>query len=89
MKIRIEKPTPEKLAQLNVRTWPIWTKEVSEFPWTYDSAETCYILEGRAIITPDRGEPVEITAGDLVEFPQGLACRWKITQPIKKHYSFD
>ena len=39
-------PAEERLAELNVRQWPIWTCEPSEFPWSYDERETCYILEG-------------------------------------------
>ncbi len=81
-------PTPDRLAALNVSTWPIWTKEVSKFPWTYDEAETCYILDGEVTVTPDGGDPVTIRKGDLVVFPAGMCCTWRITQPIRKHYQF-
>ena len=89
MNIIVEKPTPEKPAQLGVRSWPIWTKEVSEFPWYYDSSETCYILEKQVLVTPDGGESVEINAGDLVVFPKGMSCRRRITKAIRKHYQFE
>ena len=88
MKIKIEKPTDEKLEQLGVKSWPIWTKEVSEFPWYYDDKETCLVLEGQVVVTPKGGEPVEINAGDFVEFPAGMSCVWKITKDIRKHYNF-
>ena len=40
--IKVERqPSPERLQELGVKTWPIWTKEASEFPWTYDEPETC------------------------------------------------
>lgn len=39
-------PSDAELQNLGVKSWPIWTKEVSTFPWTYDQAETCYLLEG-------------------------------------------
>lgn len=81
-------PTPDRLAALDVYNWPIWTKQVSEFPWTYDEAETCYILEGEVTVTPKDGEPVTIRKGDLVTFSAGLACTWNITQAIRKHYKF-
>jgi uncharacterized cupin superfamily protein len=87
--IEIERlPSEERLQALGVTDWPIWTKEVSEFPWHYDATEVCYILEGRVIVTPDGGEPVEIQQGDLVTLPQGMSCRWKITADIRKHYDF-
>lgn len=89
-KIELERrPGEARLAALGVRQWEIWTKEVSEFPWSYDSAETCFFLEGRVVVTPDGGEPVEIGAGDLVTFPRGLACTWKVLAPVRKHYLFE
>ena len=81
--------TPAKLDVLYVDEWPIWKKEVSEFDWEYDQTETCYIVEGEAIVTPDGGEAVTITAGDLVTFPKGMKCAWEITADIEKHYKFD
>ena len=86
--IIVEKPTNEKLEELGVSGWPIWEKEISKFSWTYDSQETCYILEGRATVEPEDGEGVEFSAGDFVTFPEGLRCIWNITSPIKKHYKF-
>ncbi|MBD2459980.1 cupin domain-containing protein [Oscillatoria sp. FACHB-1407] len=90
MTIQIERePTPERLAELGVKQWSIWTKEVSEFPWSYDAQETCYFLEGDVIVTPQGGEPVRMGKGDLVTFPSGMSCTWNILQPVKKHYCFD
>ena len=88
MKIKVEKPTEEKLENLGVKNWPIWTKEASEFHWHYDDKERCLILEGQVYVTPKGGDPVEINAGDFVEFPQGMECVWKITKDIRKHYNF-
>ena len=81
-------PSPEKLSQLGILNWPIWTKEVSEFPWTYDAAETCYFLEGEVIVTPEGGTPVKVGHGDLVTFPAGMSCTWIILHQVKKHYRF-
>jgi len=78
--------TPIKLDTLAVDSWPIWSKEISIFDWHYDQNETCYILEGEAIITPENGEAVTIAEGDLVSFSQGLDCQWNITADIKKHF---
>jgi uncharacterized protein len=87
--IKIERqPSQERLNQLGVSKWSIWTKEVSEFPWTYDEAETCYFLEGDVIVTPDGGQPVQVGKGDLVTFPAGMSCTWNITQDVRKHYRF-
>lgn len=88
MHIEQQRPDPATLERLGVRNWPIWQKEVSKFPWTYDAAETCYILAGEVLVTPDGGAPVTIQTGDLVTFPAGLSCTWNITVPIRKHYRF-
>ncbi|MEM9162051.1 MAG: cupin domain-containing protein [Cyanobacteria bacterium P01_F01_bin.4] len=76
------------LAALGVEQWPIWEKEISEFPWTYEEAETCYFLAGEVVVTPTHGEPVTMGKGDLVTFPAGMACTWQIRQPVRKHYRF-
>ncbi len=86
--ITVEKPDEDRLNREGVFGWPVWEKEVSEFPWEYDMQEVCYIIQGRAIITPESGSPVEIAPGDLVTFPAGMKCRWRITEPIRKHYDF-
>lgn len=86
-KILIEKDaSPIKLEVMHVDQWDLWEKEVSRFPWAYDVTETCYVLEGEAVVIPDDGDPVTISAGDLVTFMAGLSCVWEIKKPIRKHY---
>ena len=75
-------------AELKIAHWPIWEKSTSTFPWTYDSSETCFLIAGEVTVTPDRGEPVTISAGDLAIFPAGMSCTWCITQNLRKHYHF-
>ena len=87
--IKIERnPDQGRLQGLGVLNWPIWTKEVSEFPWSYDEQETCYFLEGDVVVTPEGGEPVKMGKGDLVTFPAGMSCTWQIGKDVKKHYQF-
>lgn len=78
--------TPVKLDVLFVEDWPVWSKDITEFEWTYEQKETCYIVEGKAIITTEDGENLTIESGDMVFFPQGLKCVWKIIEPVEKHY---
>jgi uncharacterized cupin superfamily protein len=84
----IRQPSQEALEELGVFRWGIWTKEVSEFPWVYEAEETCYFLEGDVIVTPEGGESVRIGKGDLVTFPLGMVCTWKILDAVRKHYRF-
>jgi uncharacterized cupin superfamily protein len=39
-------------------------------------------------VTLGRGEPVEFGQGDLVIFPRGLSCTWKVLKTVRKHYDF-
>jgi len=82
-------PDADKLGALGVSTWPIRDCEVSEFPWTYDSMETCYLLEGEVVVTSDGGSAIPIKAGDLLIFPAGMSCRWNVLHAVRKHYRFD
>ncbi len=89
MEITVDKnPDKKKLESMGIKKWSIWEETVSEFPWYYQEAEKCYILEGKVIVTPDGGSPIEIEAGDLVTFPQGMSCNWKILKDVRKHYKF-
>jgi uncharacterized cupin superfamily protein len=81
-------PVPAKLEVMGIFDWPIWEKEASTFPWTYDTDETCYLLAGQVTVTPDGGEPVTFGKGDLVTFPAGMSCTWEIHADVKKHYKF-
>lgn len=81
-------PDDRQLDEMGVRGWPIWEKETSEFPWFYDSEETCYFLEGDVVVTPDGCDQIEMGKGDLVTFPQGMSCTWNIRSAVKKHYKF-
>jgi len=87
MEIKIEKPDEKRLEELGVKNWPIWEKEVSEFDWYYDTNETCYFLEGKVEVTTEDGKKIIVRKGDLVTFPKGLKCRWKVIEPVKKHYN--
>ncbi len=87
MKVKVEKnPSEKRLENLGVYEWPIWQKETSEFDWFYDEQESCYIIEGKAEVETPEGT-VSFEKGDLVTFPQGLNCEWKIIEDIKKHYT--
>ncbi len=87
MKVKIEKLPDEKITELGIKAWPIWTCEVSEFDWEYGEKESCLLLEGEVEVSSEF-ESVQFSAGDYVVFPKGLKCRWKVTRPVRKHYSF-
>ena len=88
-KITVEhNPSQERLDALGILHCPTWSKEPSNFPWTYSEQETAYVLEGEVNVTPNVGEPVNFGKGDLVIFPSGLSCTWHVKKALKKHYKF-
>ena len=84
----VREPEEERLEEMGVRSWPIWEKGTSEFPWKYDQEETCFFLEGEVVVTPEGGDPVSMGKGDLVTFPVGMVCTWEVRKPVRKHYRF-
>ena len=87
MKISIYKPSEKEINEKEVRSWPIWSCDVAEFDWEYDQKESCLLLEGEVEVSYDNGA-VKFGAGDFVVFPRGLKCRWKVTKPVRKYYTF-
>lgn len=86
-KISIRKMSPEEVENNGISSWPIWTKEVSRFDWTYSGDEECYIIEGEFSVETDEGV-VHVKPGDFVTFRDGLECIWDIKVPVKKYYNF-
>ena len=86
-KVIIEKLQEKDIAERGIRSWPVWTKEISRFDWFYDGDEECLILEGEVTVETAEGN-YTVKAGDFVTFKQGLKCVWNVKKPIRKHYNF-
>jgi len=87
MKIEVRKPERSELVEKGILSWPIWTCKPSEFDWSYTDRETCYILEGKVTVQTNEGS-VTFGKGDLVVFPEGLFCVWRVEEAVRKHYNF-
>ncbi|HEQ72469.1 MAG TPA: DUF861 domain-containing protein [Spirochaetia bacterium] len=85
--VTVQRLTEQEIAERGVRKWPIWTKEVSRFDWSYDQAEECLFLEGRVTVKTPEGN-YDIGKGDFVTFQKGLSCVWEVKEPVRKHYNF-
>lgn len=83
--ITVKKPTEEEKEKC--RQWPVWKCEPSSFDWAYTETETCLLVEGKVTVT-DGENSVTIKKGDLATFPEGLECRWNISEAVTKHYDF-
>jgi uncharacterized protein len=87
MKVKIEQLTLEQIKEYGIDGWPVWEKEVSQFPWHYDMTERALVLEGKVVVNA-YGNEYEIKAGDFVTFPAGMDCEWTVIETIRKRYNF-
>ncbi len=85
--VQIEKLSYEQVTERGIRSWPVWEKEGSRFPWTYSVKESCFIPEGEVIIETEEDNFI-LQPVDFVEFEEGLSCVWDICSSVKKHYQF-
>jgi len=64
----------------------IWECSPGRWRRTIMQEEIAHFLKGRAIFTPEGGEPVEIVAGDTVWFPKNSRGVWDIVEDSRKVY---
>ena len=88
LNILVSQLTDKEIASRGIFSWPVWSCDVSEFDWEYSDEESCLLLEGKVEVKSEF-ETVRFSAGDFVIFPKGLKCRWKVSVPVRKHYSFN
>lgn len=90
----VEKATDAQIAELGVKSWPVWeTEGTSKYKTgilsplkVYDCNELSYIISGRFTVTPEGGEPVNVEPGDFITFPDGFRCNWLVIEPVTKHW---
>ena len=58
--------------------------------WDVDYAdwEYCHFLEGRCVLTPEQGAPVELAAGDVFIVEPGFKGTWEVVETVRKYYVF-
>ncbi|KAK4778234.1 hypothetical protein SAY87_018421 [Trapa incisa] len=92
--VRIESRPPQStLDELKVSSWPTHTSGPIEIPWSFKSAETMYLVEGKVKVRVVESQQAneeegwfEIGGGDLVVFPKGMKIMWNVVEDLKKHY---
>jgi uncharacterized protein len=62
----------------------VWECTPGSFRWQYHQDETALITSGEALITFEGGSECHLRPGDLVFFPAGSSCIWRITAQIRK-----
>ena len=63
----------------------IWECTPGTFSWIHTD-ETATLVAGRVTVTPEGGEPIEISAGDVVFFPEGTKTRWEVHETVRKAF---
>lgn len=51
-------------------------------------SEVCHFISGRATITTEGGESVEVGPGDAIVLPEGWRGTWQIHETIRKFFVF-
>lgn len=62
----------------------VWDCTPGYFKWHYSKDEALLVLSGEAFIMNEKGEERRFGAGDLLFFPAGTSCTWRITEHIRK-----
>jgi len=65
-----------------------WESSPGTWAIDYRDWEYCHVLEGRAVITPEGGEPVHLGPGDNFVIEPGLKGTWEVVERLRKHYVF-
>jgi uncharacterized cupin superfamily protein len=54
----------------------------------YQDWEYCHFLQGRCVLTPQGGEPIELKAGDVFIIEPGFKGTWEVLETVRKYYVF-
>ena len=65
----------------------IWESTVGKWRVSYSEHEFCAILEGKVVLTDERGKAESFGKGDSFVIPSGFAGTWETVEPVKKLYA--
>ncbi|MEH3139153.1 MAG: cupin domain-containing protein [Mycobacterium kyogaense] len=89
----LDEATGEPMAVHGLEVWAdgtqsagIWQCSPGPSFWRQDENEVIYVLSGRMTVTPDGGQPQDLSAGDIAVFPVGWAGTWVIHETLRKVY---
>lgn len=94
------KADPEKLikGKYATRTWNhftgeddrlycgIWESTPGKVNVDYKEWEFCHFIEGKAILTNDKGKSWTLKKGDGFIIPAGFKGTWETLKKVRKHY---
>jgi uncharacterized cupin superfamily protein len=62
----------------------VWDCTAGRFQWHYSQDETAVVISGEAFILNEQGEERRLGPGDVVFFPAGTSCTWRVPDSIRK-----
>ena len=93
-------PDPAKLikGKYRTKTWShftgendrlfcgIWESPPGKMSCDYKEWEFCHFIEGKAILTNDKGKSWTLKKGDGFIIPVGFKGTWETVKTVRKHY---
>ena len=64
----------------------VWECTPGPSYWKLETHEFVHIVAGRMTVTPDGGEPIDVSAGGTAVFPRGWTGSWQIHETLRKVY---
>jgi uncharacterized cupin superfamily protein len=65
----------------------IWESSPGKWPVRYIESEFCAILEGKCILTDEKGKAETFQKGDSFVIPGGFAGTWETVETVRKLYA--
>ncbi len=83
----IRQVTSDWLDQESILQWPSYEASEGSFPCYYYTDESCYVLEGKVLITVSGDDEITLSQGDFITLPKDRASFWEVLQPFRGHFS--
>ena len=64
----------------------VWQSEVGKWNVSYTEEEYCRILDGRSVISDQKGKTMLVSAGDSFIIPAGFVGTWEVLETTRKTY---
>ena len=64
----------------------VWESTPGSWHVVYEEWESCTLLSGRSIVTPDGGEPIALGPGDSLILEPGFTGIWTVVETTRKTY---
>lgn len=64
----------------------IWESTPGKVQIAYEEWEFCHFIQGKAVLTNDKGKKWTLRKGDAFIIPAGFKGTWETVKKVRKHY---